>query len=245
MFDLTFLTSRWCCIYRAGCQGVLTAPAPELELGCCSYGAHLSGEEDAQRVEDVAARLTAAQWQFRSRAQRRQRDGSSGPLKRTPGKPTTTRLADDACIFLNRPGFPGGAGCALHLAALADGVEPMAYKPDVCWQLPLRREDEVESNGHVNSRVTQWQRRHWGPAGNEFAWWCSEEPAAYGAARPLYERMEPELRGLCGDAVVELLLAHLAVRQPVRIRRSPVRASPGAPAGARVRRPSGTPAEPT
>ena len=29
----------------------------------------------------------------------------------------STRVVDGACIFLNRPGFAGGAGCALHLAA--------------------------------------------------------------------------------------------------------------------------------
>ena len=33
----------------------------------------------------------------------------------------TTRLVKDACIFLNRPGFPGGPGCALHQAAVAAG----------------------------------------------------------------------------------------------------------------------------
>jgi hypothetical protein len=209
LFDLTFLRGGWCCLYGDGCQGVLTARAPELGQGCCSYGAHLTGEEDAQRVEEAAARLTAAQWQYRSRARRRHSDGSSGPLRRHTGKPTTTRLADQACIFLNRPGFGGGAGCALHLAALADGVEPMRYKPDVCWQLPLRREDEVEPGGHVVSRVTQWQRRHWGPAGAEFAWWCSEEPAAYRAGAPLYRRMEAELRALCGNPVIDLLLAYL------------------------------------
>jgi GNAT superfamily N-acetyltransferase len=30
-----------------------------------------------------------------------------------------------ACIFLNRPGFPGGAGCALHTLALREGREPL------------------------------------------------------------------------------------------------------------------------
>ena len=25
-----------------------------------------------------------------------------------------TRLVDGACVFLNRPGFPTGPGCALH-----------------------------------------------------------------------------------------------------------------------------------
>ena len=40
VFDVTFLTSAWSCIYGNGCPGVLTGPAPELEHGCCSYGAH-------------------------------------------------------------------------------------------------------------------------------------------------------------------------------------------------------------
>src|SRR5690606_27125613 len=43
-FDVTFLTSPWRCIYGQGCQGVLTGPAPELERGCCSYGAHFVDE---------------------------------------------------------------------------------------------------------------------------------------------------------------------------------------------------------
>ncbi|MEA2685661.1 MAG: hypothetical protein QOE93_856, partial [Actinomycetota bacterium] len=34
VFDVTFLLSRWSCIYGHGCQGVLTGPAPEKEQGC-------------------------------------------------------------------------------------------------------------------------------------------------------------------------------------------------------------------
>ena len=44
-----------------------------------------------------------------------------------------TRLVDDACIFLNRPGFPAGAGCALHLHAMREGRHHSEVKPDVCW----------------------------------------------------------------------------------------------------------------
>ena len=51
-----------------------------------------------------------------------------------------TRLVDGACVFLNRPGFPGGTGCALHRMALREGLHPLLTKPDVCWQLPVRRE---------------------------------------------------------------------------------------------------------
>ena len=63
-----------------------------------------------------------------------------------------TRLVDDACIFLNRPGFAAGAGCAFHIAAVNRGVNPLTLKPEVCWQLPLRREDQVDDeDGHVTS----------------------------------------------------------------------------------------------
>jgi hypothetical protein len=189
LFDLTFLASGWNCIYNAGCQGVLTGPAPERAEGCCSYGAHFVDRRDVARVEAAAKKLSAEQWQFRARGRK-----SGVTAKR--GKATTTRLVDDACIFLNRPGFPGGPGCALHRAALERGVAPMTLKPDVCWQLPLRREDTVDAHGHVTSTVTEWDRRHWGPAGDEFHWWCTEAPEAFGGRRPVYLELADELRAL-------------------------------------------------
>ena len=81
---------------------------------------------------------------------------------------TTTTLADDACIFLNRPDFPGGAGCALHAAALRRGESFLDWKPEVCWQAPMRRVDETDTYGHVTSTVREWKRRDWGPGGLEF-----------------------------------------------------------------------------
>ena len=62
---------------------------------------------------------------------------------------TVSRLVDGACIFLNRPGFHSGPGCALHLAALNRGERPLDWKPEVCWQLPLRRIDETDQYGHA------------------------------------------------------------------------------------------------
>jgi hypothetical protein len=207
LFDVTFLTSGWQCIFGAGCQGVLTGPAAERGEGCCSYGAHFTGEEDIARVEGMAKQLTAEQWQHRDRAKK------SGPLKQHRGGATTTRLVDDACIFLNRPGFAGGAGCALHRAALERGESPIAWKPDVCWQLPLRREDATdEATGHVTSTVTEWDRRHWGPAGEEFHWWCTEAPEAFTAESALYRRLEDELVELVGRQPYDLLVNYLESR---------------------------------
>jgi hypothetical protein len=122
---------------------------------------------------------------------------------------SVTRLVEGACIFLNRPGFAGGAGCALHRAALESGRRPIDLKPDVCWQLPLRREDLTDDRGHVTSTVTQWDRRHWGDGGFEFHWWCTEAREAFGASSPLYRRLGDELVGLCGEDVYRQLAAYL------------------------------------
>ena len=204
-FDVTFLLSRWTCVFGRGCQGVLTGPAPELVQGCCSYGAHFTGDDDVARVRAAAARLTAEQWQHKARARR-------GLITTEADGTRVTRLVDGACIFLNRPDWPGGAGCALHQAALADGRPPLADKPDVCWQLPLRREDTVADDGHVTSEVGEWQRRHWGPGGDEFAWWCTDSPDAFVGHQPVYVEMAHEIAAMCGDRVAALLRAYRDAR---------------------------------
>ena len=71
VFDVTFLTSSWNCIFGNGCQGVLTGPAEELVQGCCSYGAHFIDDDDVARVEAVAATLTAEEWQFKDKAKKK------------------------------------------------------------------------------------------------------------------------------------------------------------------------------
>jgi hypothetical protein len=209
VFDVTFLASGWECIFGRGCQGVLTGPAPELEHGCCDYGAHFTGEDDVRRVERQAARLTAEQWQCKKQAKQR-----GGPIrqKKKAGE-FVSRLVDEACIFLNRPGFPGGPGCALHRAALEAGERPLDWKPDVCWQLPLRRSDETDPHGHVTSTIREWKRRDWGPGGQEFHWWCTESPDAFVGRRPVYETMADELLELVGVEPYRLLVQHLRGRR--------------------------------
>lgn len=205
VFDVTFLLSGWECIYGRGCQGVLTVPAGDDQHGCCSYGAHITDRADARRVEKAASTLTADQWQHRSKAGR-------GIFRQLRNGGQVTRLVDGACIFLNRPGFPGGAGCALHRAALERGVEPLTLKPDVCWQLPLRREDHVADDGHVTSTVGQWDRRHWGPGGGEFHWWCTEAPEAFIGSAPVYRTLRSELVALVGEKPYRMVRRYLEHR---------------------------------
>jgi hypothetical protein len=204
-FDLTFLESRWTCIFGAGCQGVLTAPSPELVQGCCSYGAHFVDEEDAARVQAVIPRLEAEDWQFRDVA-------PEELIVRNDDGELVTVLHDDACVFLNRPGFAAGAGCAFHVAAARHGEHYVGWKPEVCWQLPLRREDEVGPDGFVTTSIGQWDRRHWGEGGKEFAWWCTEEPAAFVGDERVVDSMREELVEMVGLRTYERLVAFLAER---------------------------------
>ncbi len=170
---------------------MLTGPAPELVQGCCSYGAHLVNKKDARRVEKAAATLTPEEWQNHGTKKSVIHENKSGE--------TVTRLVDDACIFLNKPDFPGGVGCAFHIAAMNRGVDHMTLKPEVCWQLPLRREDAVDDDeGHVTSVIRQWDRRHWGKGGREFHWWCTESPEAFVGTKPVYREMQPELTKMVG-----------------------------------------------
>jgi hypothetical protein len=219
--DVTFLSSSWRCIYGAGCQGVLTEPTPERMEGCCSYGAHFSDEADAERVSAAAGTLSAEQWQFRAKGRRK-----TGMLKRDSKGVMTTRLVGGACIFLNRPGHPGGAGCALHRAAIDRGIPPLELKPEVCWQLPLRREDTVSANGHVTTSLGEWGRRHWGEGGKEFDWWCTEAPGAFSARVPVHRSLRDEIVAIAGQDVYDLLASYLESRTAQRGRGASLLAHP-------------------
>jgi hypothetical protein len=113
---------------------------------------------------------------------------------------------DGACIFLNRPGFGGGAGCALHLAALAADESPIDWKPSVCWQLPIKV-DWVQTNEPSESpvevaTVRGWQRRDWGPDGETMAWCCTEGDRAYVGDRQVLDSLADELTAIVGDEVM-------------------------------------------
>ncbi len=196
-FDRAFLTSRWTCIWGRGCLGILSEPAPHLGHGCCSIGADLDGEDEARLIDALAATLGPDTLEHHAAV----RDGGIfGDAERT-----STRVVDGACIFLNRPGFAGGAGCALHLAAEAAGESPLDWKPSVCWQLPIKVDWEQASDGTETATVRAWTRGDWGAEGKTMAWCCTEGELAYVGDQPVVESLGAELQEIVGAAVyVEL-----------------------------------------
>jgi hypothetical protein len=182
---------------------VLTEPAPELIQGCCSYGAHAADKKDMRKIEKLAEELGEDEWQFRSRGLQR------GVWKSVGKDDWRTRLVDGACVFLNRPGFATGPGCALHQHAERHGKHFSETKPTVCWQLPLRAIDREEEDESMTTILTEFGRDGWGEGGEEFCWWCTEAKEAFTAAEPVYKSMESELRLMLGDDVYEQVAKYL------------------------------------
>ena len=222
MFDVTFLLSNFHCIYGQGCPSIAddpeSLPIGRAEaLGCCVHGAHFADDEDLENTAAYAALLTDDDWQYRRRAIKK-----GGAFKKNAEGAWVTRRVDGACIFLNREQHPGGAGCALHSKALQLGQRPLDWKPDVCWQVPIRLDIHTDDYGHDTVFVRAWERRDWGEGGFDFHWWCSEEPSAYSNNEPLFESAADELIELVGEAIYEKLVIemHSLLREtPVQLGR--------------------------
>ena len=203
MIDSTFMHSNWSCIYGSGCKGVLDDDATELEQGCCSYGAHFLDATDLRNVKGYVKRLTPDVWQ-------KHKEGRNGGwLKRERDGAHATRVVRGACIFHNEPGFAGGSGCAFHIAAQRNGERPLDWKPDVCWQVPLRLEEIDDSTGHRVAILREWKRRDWDEGGADFHWWCTDAPDAFVGKNPVYKYLADEIIELVGAKVYAEIVRQL------------------------------------
>lgn len=193
--DADFANSTWHCIWGAGCPGIEDEPAPDAQLGCCSVGAQMADADEAMNISALAAMIPDHLFEH------------SGSRIFRDDEHTLTELVDGACVFLNRPGFEGGAGCALHLAAVDAGESPIDWKPAVCWQLPLR----VDTAG-TTVTIRRWTRTDWGEGGKTMVAMCtdpSEVPAAFDSPLPVVETLSDELTQLMGEDVVARVRAKL------------------------------------
>lgn len=210
--DLGFLTSGWRCIWGDGCLGILDRPAAELGQGCCSVGAELLDEDEARRIGALGLTLDPERFQFAAEAA----DGGIFAAE-SPTKGRATRVVDDACIFFNRPGFEGGTGCALHLAAIDEGESPIDWKPSICWQSPLKVDDGPEGV----RRLRRWHHADWGD--DELAWCCADDRTAEADA---YGTDDPATDGRVLDTMAEELTALVGTEVMVELRRRTAQPKP-------------------
>ncbi len=214
--DLTWLTSRWTCIFGAGCQGIYAGRPDD---GCCTLGAHFSDKADEKRVRARKLELTPETWQLYDAGQ------GSDWVETDEDGDRKTAVVDGACVFLNRPGFPGGEGCALHGLALRTGRHFVETKPDVCWQLPIRRSyrdvELPDGTAYTEVSIAEYDRRGWGPGGHDLDWYCSGNTEAHVGMDPVYlsnDRELVELMGQAGyDELVEHCERHLASRSALAL----------------------------
>ncbi|WP_425464612.1 hypothetical protein [Nocardia yunnanensis] len=221
--DLTWLLSRWTCVFGTpACQGIIDGREND---GCCSHGAFLSDAEDGKKLHEAVKMLTAEDWQLMPEATddkgrvRKKLYLEEDDLDDEPA--LRTRRFDGACIFLNRPGFAEGIGCALHTMALRRGLEPLTVKPEVCWQLPIRRTqewvDRPDGVEILRTAITEYDRRGWGPGGLDLNWYCTGSPDAHVGTRPVWEAYAPELIELIGKPAYDELAQHCKRRQGLGI----------------------------
>ena len=201
--DLTWLTSYWQCIYGNGCCGI---DADKPDAGCCSDGAYYTGKEDEKRVFEAAKKLTRADWQFYDQARPKKVGGKLQITEIGLDKDRKTKKTKDSCIFLNRvgyeaPGYTGSFGCALHHLALKEQVHFVDTKPDICWQLPIRRSWETREYGDEEITVVvigEYTRTAWGEGGADFDWYCTSNSEAHVGRVPVYKSSEVELTKMMG-----------------------------------------------
>lgn len=238
--DLTWLMSTYSCAFgTANCPGI---DSKNPDVGCCGHGAFLCDEDDRERLVDVVKQMEADSnatpnsprwWQNRpdsvSEWFATRDDDLTEPLEPwlvwdelddengEPEPALKTKVIDGACIFANRAGWHSGAGCALHQWAAAHGIDHVEAKPDVCWQLPLRRledwEERPDGEEILRTTITEYDRRGWGNGGEDFDWYCTGAPATHDNAEAIWRTHKSELIALIGEECYEILAEHCAARE--------------------------------
>jgi hypothetical protein len=209
-----FLLSSYTCIFGRGCPGAHS----DANVGCCSLGTPLGpsidGDTEAElaRVRENVEALTDEDWQ-----RRRKGLGKKGWTTTNQFGELATRIVDGACIFANDLDFPGGAGCAFHVAALRRGESYVEWKPDTCWRVPLHVEELADEPVWLlrATRAEDWD----GETGTDpdcVDWWCTNSALAGIAETPVFERFEEELRHILGDEVFETAATELRRRRGPR-----------------------------
>lgn len=197
LVDMEFMLSQYECSWGKQCKGI----NPERpDLGCCANGAFLH-EDDEKLLARRVPLLTSGEWQrkgtkYTEEVKEKNRFGIN---RKTGEKKTALQNPEDqvsGCVFANDTNFSGGAGCALHIAALNRGENPLDWKPSICWQMPLYVE-EVEDMDLFILRMFHWTK-------DDYPWFCAHDEVSWVGQKPLFRTMNQELKALLDSIDTEL-----------------------------------------
>ena len=136
--------------------------------------------------------LTEDNWQHFGKEWLHSETYEEDGVEYTDNKTQVVDPKDDVsgCVFANRPDFKNGAGCALHAEALKRGENPMDWKPEICWHMPLDVDYHEDANLHI-LRQYYWAK-------DEYDWFCAHDDSNWSSENPVYQTMSGELERLIG-----------------------------------------------
>jgi hypothetical protein len=144
-------------------------------------------------------------WQFYEEARPKKPGGLLRITDLDEDDERKTRTVNDACIFLNRKGYEAArVSQVLSVAYFITWLQKenrhfVDTKPDVCWQLPLRRSFEEREVGEREYSITvigEYERLGWGDGGDDFDWYCTSNTEAHVGREPVYISNRAELEAL-------------------------------------------------
>lgn len=198
LIDMTFMLSTYTCTFGCGCVG-----AWEMEKmpGCCATGPFFEEDEDPHRLQQYVDQLKPEHTANYDEIKKR------WFIERP--KQSQVRKVNGMCIFYNQgTSEDGSIGCALHTEAERQGEDWRDWKPNICWQIPLR----VDHEGDYDV-LTAWDRDEHGGWGNgenpSGGFWCIDDQANYPPAKyhengipmvnpRVYESLENEITRIIG-----------------------------------------------
>ena len=174
--DLTWLTSRYTLHLRAGLPGHLRRRPRHRVLHARRALRRQGRREAGRRLRRTARRPTCG-------SSEPDRQGPQGRLDRDRrrGRPQDPgrRVRRPVGVHLPQPrrtSRPAPAAPCTRWRS-QQGRNPLETKPDVCWQLPIRRTfrnvERQDDTSYTEVSIGEYDRRGWGPGGHDLDWYCS------------------------------------------------------------------------
>ena len=158
--------------------GSSSAPAPELEQGCCSYGAHFTGDDDRGNVEAKLALLDAERVAVPEEGRRSGAARSSSTRTARPSAGSSTAPASSS----TGPTTPTAPAAPCTPPPCAGASRSSTGSPRCAGRCRCAGTTRPTSTATSPRRSGSGSAATGAPGGDEFHWWCTDEPR--GLRRP-------------------------------------------------------------